>query len=169
MTQVYAGIGSNLEPERNLRIAADELRRRFGNVRLSPVYRNPAVGFDGPDFFNLVAGFETDAEPAAIVAAFNEIHVLAGRTRGCDRFVSRALDIDLLLYGNLVSDDPQLPRDDVLSYAFALKPLCDIAPAVAHPQTGRSLCDHWQAMDEDDNALTLVDLDLDEKPTSVSA
>lgn len=163
MTQVYAGIGSNLEPERNLRIAVAELRRRFGKVEFSPVYRNAAVGFEGPDFLNLVAAFACDAEPAALVETFNDIHALAGRVRGCDRFVSRALDIDLLLYGEQVSDDPQLPRDDILSYAFALKPLCDVAPTLVHPQTGRSLCDHWQEMSAAGNPLTLVELNLDEK------
>lgn len=161
MVQVYAGIGSNLLPERNLRIAITELRRRFGELRLSPVYRNPAIGFDGPDFLNLVAGFESAAEPAALVDAFNEIHALVGRARESDRFVTRALDIDLLLYGNHEAVTPQLPRDDVLRYAFALKPLCDIAPDFVHPQTGRLLCDHWADMDTDDNNLLLVDLDLD--------
>lgn len=158
--QVYAGIGSNLHPERNLRVAADELRRRFGEVTLSPVYRNKAVGFKGPDFLNLVAGFKSDQEPAALVDAFNEIHVLAGRTRGCDRFVSRALDIDLLLYGDLQAQEPPLPRDDVLRYAFALKPLCDIAPDLVHPQTRRRLLDHWDEMKAGDPGLTLIDLDL---------
>jgi 2-amino-4-hydroxy-6-hydroxymethyldihydropteridine diphosphokinase len=94
------------------------------------------------------------------VDAFNEIHLLAGRTRGCDRFVSRALDIDLLLYGDLVSEKPPLPRDDVLRYAFALKPLCDIAPDLVHPQTGRRLRDHWDEMQAGDLGLTLVNLEL---------
>jgi 2-amino-4-hydroxy-6-hydroxymethyldihydropteridine diphosphokinase len=164
VVQVFAGIGSNLHPERNLRIAADELRRRFGEVSLSPVYRNKAVGFNGPDFLNLVAGFKSDQEPAALVDAFNEIHLLAGRTRGCDRFVSRALDIDLLLYGDVQAKHPPLPRADVLRYAFALKPLCDIAPNLVHPQTGRRLCDHWDEMQSAAAGLSLVELDLDPGP-----
>lgn len=161
MVQVYAGIGSNLQPEKNLCLAAHELRRRFGEVLCSPVYRNPAVGFDGPDFLNLVARFASDATPAALVDAFNDIHALAGRARGCDRFVTRTLDIDLLLYGDQVSGNPQLPRDDVLRYAFALKPLSDIAPKLRHPQTGRRLLEHWEEMNVDDELhLTEVELDL---------
>lgn len=158
--QVYAGLGSNLEPERNLPLAVQELRRRFGRLTVSPVYRNAAVGFAGPDFLNLVVAFESRLAPAALVREFNEIHALAGRTQSEERFVSRSIDIDLLLYGNVVSSAPPLPRDDVLRYAFALKPLCDIAPNRPHPLTGRALSDHWQEMRLEPQALVPVELDL---------
>jgi len=66
MTRAYLSLGSNLEAERNLRAALAELRARFGTVRASPVYRFPAVGFDGPDFLNLAVAIDTDLGAAAL-------------------------------------------------------------------------------------------------------
>lgn len=162
--RTFIGIGSNLAPERNLRLAVAELRRRFGNVTLSPVYRNPAVGFDGPDFLNLVAGFDTNRSPGELLAEFEKIHALTGRARGSERFATRELDIDLLLYGDTVQEDPPLPRPDVLEYAFALKPLCDIVPDLRHPQTGRELAVHWAELSAAGHELRRVELDLGETP-----
>lgn len=158
----FAGIGSNLEPERNLRLAVAELRKRFGELELSPVYRSRAVGFDGPDFLNLVAAFRSTLEPVALVREFDEIHGLAGREREANPFTSRPIDIDLLIYGDLVSVEPPLPRDDVLRYAFALKPLSDIAPRFRHPVSGRTLREHWRDMRDEAPELALVDLRLGE-------
>lgn len=160
MAKVYVGIGSNLLPEKHIRIAVAELEQRFGPLTLSPVYRNPAVGFDGPDFYNLVAGFDTECSPADLMGQIEEIHELADRARGPDKFVTRSLDIDLLIYGDVISEQFKLPRADVLDYEFALKPLCDIAPRLRHVQTGRQLRSHWREMSENGHALELVDFDL---------
>lgn len=156
------GIGSNIDRGRNLRLGAAALEERLGPLRLSPVYRNPAVGFEGPDFYNLAAAFETSLAPARLVAIFEDIHRRAGRCRSGDRNASRTLDIDLLLYGDSVRADPQLPRDDVLDYAFVLKPLTDIVPDLTHPVSGRRLADHWREMESraDFPPLERVVLDL---------
>lgn len=147
-SRVYVGLGSNIEPRENLRLGVAELERRFGPLELSPVYRNPAVGFDGPDFWNLAAAFESAETPASLVAQFQAIHDLAGRNRQAGGLVSRTLDIDLLMVGDVVQDDPPLPRADILDYAFVLKPLSDLAPALEHPLTGRTMREHWQAVDD---------------------
>lgn len=149
MPRVYLGLGSNIEPERNLQIGVRELRWRFGELELSPVYRSAPVGFDGPDFLNLVAGLDTDEAPDGIQWQAELIHDIVGRERQSDRFGSRPLDIDLLLYGDLVVDEPRLklPRADVLDYSFVLRPLAELAPGLVHPVTGRTMADHWQAFD----------------------
>ncbi|MEE4163028.1 MAG: 2-amino-4-hydroxy-6-hydroxymethyldihydropteridine diphosphokinase, partial [Woeseiaceae bacterium] len=67
MTRVYLGLGSNIEPEKNLELGVAELERRFGRVELSPVYRAPAIGFESPDFLNAVAAIETDLAPEALL------------------------------------------------------------------------------------------------------
>lgn len=157
MTMVYVGLGSNIDPEENLRLGVSELRRLYGDVVVSNVYRNAAVGFEGADFLNLVAGFESDDGPVEIARRIEQIHELAGRERGDDRFASRALDIDLLLYGDLVVDSPPLPRSDVLEYSFVLRPLAEIAPDLVHPVTGHTIDQHWQECDTGRHPLTLVE------------
>jgi 2-amino-4-hydroxy-6-hydroxymethyldihydropteridine diphosphokinase len=162
MQVVFLGLGSNIEPEINLRLAIAELRRRFGVTSLSPVYRSAAVGFDGPEFLNLVVKIETEMEPAEIHRSLEDIHALAGRERGCDKYLSRRLDIDLLLYGQqCINQSPIcVPRKDVLEYSFVLKPLADIAPDFCHPVTKRTFAEHWQTFDRRGQPLVLSDVQL---------
>ena len=162
MATVYVGLGSNIDPERNLRLGVAELRRRYGDLTLSPVYQNAAIGFEGADFLNLVAVFESDQQPAAIQQEIERIHDLVGREWGDERFASRALDIDLLLYGDLVTDEPplQLPRDDILEYSFVLQPLAKLAPDLVHPVTGRTIAEHWQECDARRHPLTRIEVKL---------
>ena len=160
MTRVYVGIGSNLQPERNLRLAISELDARYPKLELSPVYRNPAVGFTGDDFLNMVAAFDSEQTPDQLLASFEQIHELASRVRGSARLVSRTLDIDLLLYGDLIQDTPTLPREDVLDYLFVLKPLADLAPGLRHPVTGLTMAEHLASRPCEVHRLDRVELDL---------
>lgn len=162
MAQVYLGIGSNINPERNLRRGIAELRSRFGALQLSNVYQNEAQGFAGDDFLNLVAGFETVATPAEIDTEIERIHNLVGRDRGEERFSPRPLDIDLLLYDDLVQQapGPRLPRSDILQYGFVLWPLNEIAPTLVHPLTGKTIAEHWREFDAASQPLIKVDLTL---------
>ena len=162
MATIYLGIGSNIDPEKNLRLGVSELRRRFGELTLSSTYQSSAVGFDGPDFLNLVVGLDSSETPGRIHDHIDAIHRLAGRETGAARYSSRPLDIDLLLYDDLVMDAPpvKLPRADVLKYSFVLRPLAEIAPDLTHPVTGRSLLDHWQEFDDTAHPLAPVDISL---------
>lgn len=156
MADVFLSIGSNIDPEENLRLAVRELRRRFGDLDLSPVYRSPPVGFDGDDFLNVVTRLVTDAPPDRIQQELAEIHELAGRCRDAGRFTPRTLDIDLLLYDQLISErpEPALPRSDVLQYGFVLKPLSELAPRYRHPLTGKTLAEHWRQFEGSGHPLS---------------
>lgn len=158
MVQIYLGLGSNIDPEENLRLGICELRDRYGKLAVSAVYRSAAVGFEGPDFLNLVVGCATDQSPGEVNEEIEIIHGKAGRKRGEEKFSSRPLDIDLLLYGDQVIDAPPLriPRSDILEYAFVLRPLAELAPGVAHPLTGRTLADHWADFDQASQPLVPV-------------
>lgn len=162
MARVYVSLGSNIDPANNLRLAIDELRRCYGDVQVSAVYRSKAVGFEGDDFLNLVAAFESDDSPQAICAGFEAIHNLAGRDRDSGKWESRPLDIDLLLYNDLVMDERpvRIPRSDILEYSFVLRPLAELAPDLVHPVTGRTMLDHWQDFDASSHPLELVDVQL---------
>ncbi len=162
MAVVYLGLGSNIDAEKNLRLAVTELRSLFGEVAVSPVYRSAALGFEGPDFLNLVVALEVEMSPFELIEQIERIHAMAGRKRGPDRYSSRPLDIDLLLYGNTVDPEPplRLPRRDILEHSFVLRPLADIAPDAVHPVTGRTIGDHWREVDRGSHALMPVDLIL---------
>ena len=162
MATVYLGLGSNIDAEKNLRLAVEALRRRYGDLTVSPVYRNAAFGFDGPDFLNLVVALQTGATPYELLDEIERIHAMAGRRRGPDRYNSRPLDIDLLLFGDVVEPAPplRLPRPDILEYGFVLRPLADIAPELVHPLTGRLITEHWREFDVDSYPLTPVDVVL---------
>lgn len=162
MVKVFLGLGSNVDAESNLRMATAELRSRFGDLILSPVYRSTALGFDGDDFLNLVVGLQTDLNPDELLVFIETVHTLAGRVRGPDRYTSRPLDIDLLLYGDLVDTDPplRLPRSDILAHSFVLRPLSEIAPEFIHPETRRTIAEHWRDFDATCHPLTPVDVIL---------
>ena len=162
MARVYMSLGSNIDPEKNLRLGVAELRRRYGDVDVSAVYRNQAVGFEGADFLNLVAGFESESSPLEICEAIEAIHNLVGRDRDAGKWESRPLDIDLLLYNDLVMDERpvRVPRSDVLEYSFVLRPLAELAPDLVHPVTGRTMLEHWQEFDASSHPLEMVGVDI---------
>lgn len=140
-------LGSNVEPERYLRSSADALRSRFPGVRFSPVYRTPAVGFDGPDFLNAAAVLDSDLDPVALDAWLHALEDRHGRDRSGPRFGSRTLDVDLVLYDDCVLRGPgnlELPRPD-LRHAFVLAPLAEVAPEVVEPVSGLTLGQMWAA------------------------
>ena len=162
MARVYLGLGSNIDARKNLRIGVDELRTRYGEIQLSAIYESAALGFEGADFLNMVVGIESDVPPSELQKQMELIHDLTGRDRGSGKFTSRPLDIDLLLYGDLVVDEPKLklPRCDVLNYNFVLRPLAELDPGLIHPVTGKTMREHWQQFGASSHPLRAVDVIL---------
>lgn len=155
MAKALLSLGSNVEPERHLRAAVAELRARFGPLKLSPVYRTPAVGFEGPDFLNLAASIGTDLEPEALDAWLHALEDRHGRRRDVPRFSSRTLDIDLVLHDDRVLRGPgnlEIPRGELVKHAFVLKPCADLEPEWVHPTLGRALADLWAAFPDEKKA-----------------
>ena len=105
------------------------------NVTYSSIYRTPAEGFVGEDFFNSVCKFETDKDPYEIRSILKQIEKNMGRTKEQKGMSSRVIDLDLILYGDLIINDQELelPSLDIEKYKFVLEPLSEIAPTLIHP------------------------------------
>ena len=158
MPRIWISIGSNIDAEANIHGALKVLKRAFGDAVLSPVYETTAVGFEGPPFLNLVAGFVTDEPPENVMRVLNETEAEFGRIRGEGKFDSRTIDLDLLTYGaeTLTVNGKHLPRDEILKYAFVLRPLADAAPEDRHPADGRTYGDLWAAFGGDRSGMSLI-------------
>jgi 2-amino-4-hydroxy-6-hydroxymethyldihydropteridine diphosphokinase len=147
MGRACLSLGSNVDAEAHLRSAATALRERFGALALSQACVFPAVGFEGPDFLNAAAVIDSDLDPLALNDWLHALEDAHGRDRSGPRFGDRTLDIDLVLYDDLVLEGRghlQLPRVD-LRHAFVLGPLAEIAPDVVEPRSGATLRDLWRA------------------------
>jgi 2-amino-4-hydroxy-6-hydroxymethyldihydropteridine diphosphokinase len=158
MAQVYVSIGSNIERERNIDGALRALAAAYGKLQQSSVYESAAVGFDSAPFYNLVVGFETEDSPQAVQETLHRIEDRQGRSRTA-ALAARTLDLDLLLYDDLVMQASKLvlPRDDIDRYAFVLGPLAEIAGERRHPVTGIRYADMWSDFDTTGQELQRVD------------
>lgn len=158
MSAVYVAAGSNVEPRRHLARALAELAREFPDVRFSSWYRNRAVGFSGDDFINLVAGFDTALPVRAVLERLRAIESRCGRTRDAPPWAPRSMDLDVLLYGDLVCEEPglKLPRPDLLRRAYMLGPLAELAPQAMHPTAHLTIGELWRRFDREAHPLERV-------------
>lgn len=157
----YVGIGSNLQRKYHIQSAVKWLSEHFEKLEYSPIYESKSQGFKGNNFYNLVACFHTSLSPADLKQTFKQFEQAHGRLAEHQKFANRNIDIDLLLYDDLSSQQPvQLPRDEILKYAFVLKPLSDIAPDKRHPVSGKTFLEHWQQFDAENNFIQRIDLKL---------
>ncbi len=161
MARIYISIGSNIEAERHLRLAIGELRKYYGELQLSSVYESEAVGFDGDNFLNMVVGLDTDEEVHTVLQTLREIEDRHGRVRNGPRFSARTLDLDLLLYDDLVVKEEalDLPRGEIIQNAFVLWPLAEIAPEIMHPVEQQSMAALWQGFDKESQKLWPITID----------
>ncbi|HEY5971392.1 MAG TPA: 2-amino-4-hydroxy-6-hydroxymethyldihydropteridine diphosphokinase [Pseudoxanthomonas sp.] len=167
MGKAYLSLGSNVAPEQNIASALRALRDRFSALKISPVYRTRAIGFDGPDFLNAAAIFESDLDVHALDDWLHALEDAHGRDRSGPRFGDRPLDIDIVFYDDLVTEGAgnpgsgpgqalRIPRDE-LRHAFVLKPLVDIAPEFVDPRSGLTLATLWAQSAERDAPISVVE------------
>lgn len=138
----YLGLGSNLgEKEENLRKALFFLdREQSVRVRrVAPEYLTAPVGFANQDWFlNTVAEVETFLSPRRLLAVLSGIEEKMGRVREF-RWGPRVIDLDILLYGDAVVNEPDLviPHPEMKKRAFVLVPLADLVPELELPGGGK--------------------------------
>lgn len=162
MPRAWVSLGSNVDRERAIQAAVQRLRRGFGELILSPVYESAAVGFEGEPFYNLVVGFDTEQSVAVLCGELAALEIALGRVRGPEKFAPRTLDADLLLYGDWVIREGgcRLPREEILRYAFVLRPLAEVAGDQCHPVLGRPFRALWAEFPQAEQPLKPVALDL---------
>ncbi|WLH78857.1 MULTISPECIES: 2-amino-4-hydroxy-6-hydroxymethyldihydropteridine diphosphokinase [unclassified Pseudomonas] len=144
LTQIYLGLGSNIDRETHLRAGLDALASFLTEIRCSAVFESQPVGIKSGPFFNLVVSAYTDLSLMELDRRLKSIEADNGRYAP-DR-KGLPLDIDVLLYGDLVGDFDGLilPRAEILKNAFVLWPLSLMAPQRVHPEVGRTLGDLWR-------------------------
>lgn len=146
----YISIGSNIDREKHIPASIKALTGLFGKLGISSIYESEPVGFVGDAFYNLVVGFDSDLDIKEIIDQLRQIEIDNGRNRECKKFSARTLDLDLLLYGDLVLNEGriQLPRDEIERYAFVLEPLAEIAGHLRHPVTQLRYSELWEQFDK---------------------
>ena len=145
--KVFVGLGSNLgEREAMIRLALEALSRLPGThlVKASSLYDTEPVGeVDQPNFLNAVAQLDTELTARQLLWNLHLIEKRLGRVR-TQRWGPRTIDLDLLLYGSLVLDEPELtvPHPELTARSFVLVPLVELDPLLVHPVTGETLLHH---------------------------
>jgi dihydroneopterin aldolase/2-amino-4-hydroxy-6-hydroxymethyldihydropteridine diphosphokinase len=132
MARAFIGIGSNIEPEKNVRAAIRSLAQQTRVTGISMVYCTGALDRpEQPHYFNCVVEIETEAPPAEVKhGILRPIENSLGRKRSADKYAPRTIDLDLILYGNLTIDteDLKLPDPEILERPFLAIPLFELAP-----------------------------------------
>lgn len=149
--RAYVGLGSNLgDRTAHLLLGLSALSRLPDThlLRLSPIYETEPVGPSQPPYLNLVAELETELPPRALLGEMLRIERAQGRERR-ERWGPRTLDLDLLLYGDLVlkEEDLEVPHPRLHQRAFVLVPLLDLLPEGRHPLLGQSFRELLASLD----------------------
>ena len=150
--RAFVGLGSNLgERETLIRLALDDLARFPGTrlVRASSLYDTEPVGeVEQPNFLNAVAQLDTELTARQLLWNLQLVERRLGRVR-TQRWGPRTMDLDLLLFGDLVLDEPdlRLPHPELVRRAFVLVPLVELDPMLVHPVTGQTLIQHLSRLD----------------------
>ena len=164
MSLVYIGIGSNVDREENIRSCIKSLDEKYSVIALSPLYETSSMGFDGPNFYNLVCCFETSQDVVVLKTELSVIEKNHGRSMNETKFSSRTLDIDILYYDDLIYEDDnlKLPRKEIIQYDFVLQPLVDIAPEFIHPQIKKTNKEIMDEFNIEKNIIKEIPINLDE-------
>lgn len=156
-----------MDRETNIRSCLDSLNASFDCLEISSVYESEAVGFDGDNFYNLIAVIRTELSISALSSVLKNIEDLHGRDRSGPKFGARTLDIDIVCYGNLVGvhEGIELPRPELYYNAFVMLPMRELASTERDPKTEQTYQQLWDELNSDQK-LWKVNFDWPSKLTS---
>lgn len=145
MAAAYIGIGSNIDPEHNVRAAVRLLSESTRIINISTIYCTEPVGSPGSEpFYNGIIEIETDICPRELkFEVLRQIEQALGRTRSSDKYAPRTADLDIIVYGDAVISEPNLiiPDSEIAARAFIALPLFELAPDLILPGNGLKLAD----------------------------
>ncbi len=144
MVRAYVGVGSNLEPEAHVATAIRRLGASGRVAGVSTIYRTAPLGRpEQPPYSNAVVAVDTELGPHALREALRTIEAALGRRRTADRYASREIDLDIIVYGDLVIAEEgfQVPDPDILIRPFLAVPLYELSPALRLPGLGLAVRD----------------------------
>ena len=144
MAKIHINIGSNQDREANIVGAIELLRLNFGDIKISDIFESPAQGFEGDDFYNIGVNANTELSVDDVNAVLKDIEKTFGRDRSAPKFSSRLIDLDLVVYDEIIDEKSNLPRNDILLYSFVLAPLAQLSGSDIHPLENKSFQQLWQ-------------------------
>ena len=158
MKNVFLGIGTNLgNREDNLEAAIKRIEETIGPVlKYSSIYETEPWGFKAEDqFLNMVIIVNTDLSPSFLLEQILNVESAFGRVRSTERYSSRLIDIDILLYEDIIIYDQNLkiPHPLLDKRRFVLEPLCEIAPGVIHPILNKTMLELLQVCEDRSNVI----------------
>ena len=160
MSLIHLNIGSNQNKRTNIRLAVESLELNFPDIVLSSLFESPSEGFKGNDFYNVGVNINTLKTANEVVDILRNIENSLGRDRSLPKFSSRIIDLDLVLYGGIIDETLNVPRKDILKYAFVLSPLAELNPEEIHPLEGTSYHSLWKTFQtEQDFILRQYNID----------
>ncbi|RBW42809.1 2-amino-4-hydroxy-6-hydroxymethyldihydropteridine diphosphokinase [Psychromonas sp. B3M02] len=168
MAHIFIGVGSSINRRENIRLGVQALQQTFGELNLSNVYESEAVGFEGGHFYNLVVELTSDLPIEEVIKQLKAIEIQLGRPLKAVKFAPRTLDLDLLLYDDVIDNSLDLPRAEITLNAFVLKPLAELAPRLLHPVLQLSYHTLWAQYPADKQKLWKVDSPVIAKSQSSS-
>ena len=143
MVEVFISLGSNIDPERNIKEALRLLSEHIKILQVSTVYLTGPIGkLLRPEFYDCVIRTETDIEPHALkFGVLKEVEERLGRKRSEDRYASRTIDIDILIYGDLLvhTEDLIIPDRDILDRPFLALGLRELKEDLILPDSKKSI------------------------------
>ena len=152
----HISIGSNIGDRlENIQSSLDLIHSRIASLTgISCVYESESIGFDGDDFYNICASFFSNISPYLVMQQLLEIEKTLGRNRSDEtKYISRIIDIDILLIEDLVIDSEVLkvPHQEMCNRRFVMEPLIAIDPNLIHPVSKLSLKQIFEVFDQDQN------------------
>jgi dihydroneopterin aldolase/2-amino-4-hydroxy-6-hydroxymethyldihydropteridine diphosphokinase len=163
LNRAFISLGSNIDPEHNLREAVRSLASRCRLLAASPVYETRPVGkVDQPNFLNAAVWIETEMSAAQLKErVLRAIEQELGRVRTEDKNAPRTIDLDISLFNDQVLDveSRHIPDPEIVHRPHIARPLADLAPRYRHPETGQTLLEIAEAL-PDSGLIRRVDLAL---------